>query len=56
MAVATEFVGDVAVAGAVVLGGAQDKAAAKGQGLRGRGGVTEALERPALGVGEVHGR
>jgi len=47
VAVAAQFVGDLLVGRPVVLGSAEDEAAAKGQGLRGGPGAEEGLESVA---------
>ena len=48
VAVAVQFLGDLAVAGAVGLGGAEDQAAAEAQALRGGAGAAQVLKALAL--------
>ena len=55
VAVTAELVGALAVGGPVGLGGAEDEAAAEGQGLRGGVGAAQGEQLPALVVGEGDG-
>jgi hypothetical protein len=55
MPIAVEFGGDVLVAGSVVLGSAEDEAAAEGECLGSGAGLNERLELLAVLVGEYHG-
>ena len=56
VAVAAEFVGDLAITGSVVLRGAQEESAAESQGLRSGQGVAEALQGQTISVGKVQKR
>ena len=56
MAVAAQFGGDLLVGGLVVVGGAQDDAAAEDQSLGRGAGADEGLELVAEFVGQFDGR
>lgn len=55
VAIAVKFGGDVLIVGLVVLGGAEDEAAAEDEGLRSGAGADQRLELAAGLVGEYDG-
>lgn len=55
VSITVEFGGDVLIVGLVVLGGAEDEAAAEDEGLRSGAGADQRLELAAGLVGEYDG-